>query len=48
MIKRQWPASGGVAHLLDLVASEMEMAMTLTGARAIGEISRESLARVGE
>ena len=33
----------GVAHLLDLIASEMKVAMTLTGARAIGEISRESL-----
>jgi len=38
----------GVAHLLDLIASEMEVAMTLTGARAIGEISRESLVRAGE
>jgi len=38
----------GVAHLLDLVASEMKVAMTLTGARAIGEISRESLVRAGE
>lgn len=33
----------GVAHVLDLIASEMKVAMTLTGARAIGEISRESL-----
>ncbi len=33
----------GVAHVLDLIASEMRVAMTLTGARAIGEISRESL-----
>lgn len=33
----------GVAHLLDLIASEMRVAMTLTGARAVGEISRESL-----
>lgn len=33
----------GVAHLLDLIASEMKVAMTLTGARAIGEISRENL-----
>lgn len=37
----------GVAHLLDLIASEMKVAMTLTGARAIGEISRESLVRAG-
>jgi len=36
----------GVAHLLDLIDSEMKVAMTLTGARAIGEISRESLVRV--
>ncbi|MCC4310414.1 FMN-dependent L-lactate dehydrogenase LldD [Alcanivorax marinus] len=35
----------GVAHVLDLIASEMKVAMTLTGARVIGEISRESLAR---
>ena len=35
----------GVAHLLDLIASEMRVAMTLTGARAVGEISRESLVR---
>lgn len=35
----------GVAHVLDLIASEMKVAMTLTGARAIGEISRESLVR---
>ncbi|HAM74579.1 MAG TPA: L-lactate dehydrogenase [Alcanivorax sp.] len=37
----------GVAHLLDLIASEMRVAMTLTGARAVGEISRESLVRAG-
>ena len=43
----QQPAAGeqGVAHLLDLIASEMKVAMTLTGARAVGEISRESLVR---
>ena len=35
----------GVANLLDLIASEMKVAMTLTGARAVGEISRESLVR---
>lgn len=35
----------GVAHLFDLIASEMRVAMTLTGARAVGEISRESLVR---
>uniref|UniRef100_UPI0025E672EC alpha-hydroxy-acid oxidizing protein n=1 Tax=uncultured Halovibrio sp. TaxID=985049 RepID=UPI0025E672EC len=33
----------GVTHLLDLIESEMRVAMTLTGARAVGEISRESL-----
>ncbi|WP_421722028.1 FMN-dependent L-lactate dehydrogenase LldD [Alloalcanivorax xenomutans] len=35
----------GVAHVLDLIASEMKVAMTLTGARAVGEISREILVR---
>ena len=35
----------GVGHVLDLIASEMKVAMTLTGARAVGEISRESLVR---
>ncbi|HAR60213.1 MAG TPA: L-lactate dehydrogenase [Alcanivorax sp.] len=38
----------GVANLLDLIASEMKVAMTLTGARAVGEISRESLVRAGD
>ena len=38
----------GVAHVLDLIASEMKVAMTLTGARAVGEISRESLVRAGD
>jgi L-lactate dehydrogenase (cytochrome) len=37
----------GVAHVLDLIASEIKVAMTLTGARAVGEISRESLVRAG-
>ena len=37
----------GVAHVLDLIASEMKVAMPLTGARAVGEISRESLVRAG-
>lgn len=37
----------GVAHVLDLIASEMKVAMTLTGARVVGEISRESLVRAG-
>ncbi|HEY0214133.1 MAG TPA: FMN-dependent L-lactate dehydrogenase LldD [Paenirhodobacter sp.] len=39
-------ATGGeaaVAHMLDLVAKEMRVAMALTGARSIAEISRESL-----
>ncbi|WOD29609.1 FMN-dependent L-lactate dehydrogenase LldD [Alloalcanivorax xenomutans] len=38
----------GVAHLLDLIASEMKVAMTLTGARAVGELSRENLVRAGD
>ncbi|MET3589618.1 L-lactate dehydrogenase (cytochrome) [Bartonella silvatica] len=33
----------GVAHLLDLFANEMRVAMTLTGAQTIKEITRESL-----
>ncbi|MFK2877312.1 FMN-dependent L-lactate dehydrogenase LldD [Rhodanobacter hydrolyticus] len=36
----------GVAHLLDLIASEMRVAMTLTGARSLAGISRDSLAAV--
>ncbi|MFG1349274.1 FMN-dependent L-lactate dehydrogenase LldD [Xanthobacter autotrophicus] len=35
----------GVENLLDIIAKEMRVAMTLTGARAIGDISRESLVR---
>ncbi|MGI9575361.1 FMN-dependent L-lactate dehydrogenase LldD [Alloalcanivorax xenomutans] len=38
----------GVAHVLDLIASEMKVAMTLTGAQAVGEISRESLVQAGD
>ncbi|MCD2173939.1 FMN-dependent L-lactate dehydrogenase LldD [Rhizobium sp. C4] len=34
----------GVANLLDLIAKEMRVAMTLTGARSIAEIGRSSLA----
>jgi len=34
----------GVAHLLDLFEKEMRVAMTLTGARTVGEIGRASLA----
>ena len=34
----------GVANLLDLIAAEMRVAMTLTGAKAIAEITRDSLA----
>ncbi|MBD8899041.1 FMN-dependent L-lactate dehydrogenase LldD [Rhodanobacter sp. DHG33] len=34
----------GVAHLLDLIASEMRVAMTLTGAKSIAEITRDSVA----
>jgi L-lactate dehydrogenase (cytochrome) len=33
----------GVSHLLDLLEKEMRVAMVLTGARSVGEISRESL-----
>jgi L-lactate dehydrogenase (cytochrome) len=33
----------GVANLLDLFAREMRVAMTLTGARTIGELNRNSL-----
>ncbi|HBF29192.1 FMN-dependent L-lactate dehydrogenase LldD [Rhizobium sp.] len=35
----------GVENLLDIIAKEMQVAMTLTGARNIAEISRESLVR---
>ncbi|WP_413733065.1 FMN-dependent L-lactate dehydrogenase LldD [Sodalis sp. RH20] len=35
----------GVANLLTLIDKEMRVAMTLTGARAIAEITRESLVR---
>lgn len=34
----------GVAHLLDLIAAEMRVAMTLTGAKSIADITRDSLA----
>jgi L-lactate dehydrogenase (cytochrome) len=33
----------GVSHLLELIAGEMRVAMTLTGAKSIAEISRSSL-----
>lgn len=36
----------GVANLLDLVAREMRVAMTLTGARRIADIGRDSLVRL--
>ncbi len=35
---------GGVENLLDLIAKEMRVAMTLTGARSIAEIDRSMLA----
>lgn len=38
---------GGVARLIDLIASEMRVAMTLTGARSIADISRDSLVHAG-
>lgn len=37
----------GVAHLLDLIAQEMRVAMTLTGARSVGEITHDNLVRSG-
>ncbi len=36
----------GVANLLDLIAKEMQVAMTLTGARRIADIGRDSLVRL--
>ena len=36
--------SAGVARLLDLFANEIRVAMTLTGVRSIGEITRANLA----
>jgi len=36
----------GVANLLDLVAKEMRVAMTLTGARRIADIGRDALVRL--
>jgi L-lactate dehydrogenase (cytochrome) len=43
-------ASGqtGVAHLLALIAEEIRVAMTLTGARTVKEIDPDSLVREGE
>jgi L-lactate dehydrogenase (cytochrome) len=35
----------GVSNLLELIDKEMRVAMTLTGTRTIGEISRDSLVR---
>lgn len=35
----------GVSNLLEIIAKEMRVAMTLTGARSIAEISRDSLVR---
>lgn len=37
----------GVSHLLDLYASEMRVAMTLTGAHSIADITRDLLAEAG-
>ena len=34
---------GGRANLLNLIEKEMKVAMTLTGAKTIGEISKDSL-----
>jgi L-lactate dehydrogenase (cytochrome) len=33
----------GVEHLLDLYAKEMHVAMTLTGAKSIGDLNQNSL-----
>lgn len=38
----------GVANLLDLIASEMRVAMTLTGARSIAEITSDTLVAASE
>jgi L-lactate dehydrogenase (cytochrome) len=38
----------GVEHLLDLFAKEMQVAMTLTGAKTIAEINRDALVRFSE
>ncbi|MBB4952217.1 L-lactate dehydrogenase (cytochrome) [Agrobacterium vitis] len=38
----------GVENLLDIIAKEMRVAMTLTGARKIADISRENLVRTLE
>lgn len=38
---------GGVANLLDLIGSEMRVAMTLTGARTIADISGDALVDAG-
>jgi L-lactate dehydrogenase (cytochrome) len=35
----------GVEHLLDLYKKEMQVAMTLTGAKSISEIGNHSIAR---
>ncbi|MOA44265.1 L-lactate dehydrogenase [cytochrome] [compost metagenome] len=35
----------GVSNLLELIDKEMRVAMTLTGAKSIAEISRDSLVR---
>jgi L-lactate dehydrogenase (cytochrome) len=37
----------GVENVLSLFAREMQVAMTLTGARRIAEISADSLVRAG-
>ena len=37
----------GVEHLLSLYQNEIRVAMTLTGAKSIGEIGNHSIARAG-
>jgi L-lactate dehydrogenase (cytochrome) len=49
MLGRAWAyalsarGEAGVAHLLDLIAAEMRVAMTLTGRRSVAEIDRTVL-----
>ena len=41
----RWQQAGqaGVANLLNLIEKEMKVAMTLTGAKSISEITQDSL-----
>ncbi len=42
---RLGPGEAGVRNLLELIEKEMRVAMVLTGAKSIGEISADSLVR---